>query len=334
LLRKPLSFGLTTAAVFFLLAHSSEGSKNPKEAIRAEGPPILWREPTDIATRNLYYGGGGKVHEPPATLTFIEEDTANASPKFEAVDDAGVHWKVKLGVEAKPETAVSRLVWAAGYFSNEDYFLPEVHVNKLPRLHRGNHFVSAGGTVHNVRLKRHSPGEKKLGTWAWGDNPFKGTREWNGLRVLMALINNWDLKDINNSIYQVGGDRPEQRYMVSDLGASLGTTGLSRTLKGDLRSYEQSKWIDTVTADRIDFNVPSAPPAGYFLVVPIMVQRMDLRWIGRGIPRADARWMGDLLSRLSPAQIRDAFRAAGYSADEIERFSRVIEGRIQELKRL
>ena len=34
-------------------------------------------------------------------------------------------WRVKLGVEARPETVASRLVWAVGYYANEDYFLPE-----------------------------------------------------------------------------------------------------------------------------------------------------------------------------------------------------------------
>ena len=53
--------------------------------------------------------------------------------------------------------------------------------------------------MHNARLKRYLEGEEKNGTWKWKDNPFTGTREFNGLRVMMALINNWDLKDVNNS---------------------------------------------------------------------------------------------------------------------------------------
>jgi hypothetical protein len=61
---------------------------------------------------------------------------------------------------------------------------------------------------------------------------------------------------------------------------------------------------------------------------------MDLRWIGKQVPRADARWMGDLLARLSPEQIRDAFRAAGYSPEETEGFAQVVERRIKELTAL
>jgi hypothetical protein len=49
------------------------------------------------------------------------------------------------------------------------------------------------------------------------------------------------------------------------------------------------------------------------------------------IPRADARWLGQRLSRLSVDQIRDAFRAAGYKPDEIELYTRVVQARIAAL---
>ena len=32
-------------------------------------------------------------------------------------------------------------------------------------------------------------------SWAWNDNPFVGTRELNGLKILMMLLSNWDNKD-------------------------------------------------------------------------------------------------------------------------------------------
>jgi hypothetical protein len=44
--------------------------------------------------------------------------------------------------------------------------------------------------------------------------------------------------------------------------------------------------------------------------------------------------MGDLLARLSPNQIRDAFRAGGYSLQEVEQLSEVVERRISELEGL
>ena len=48
----------------------------------------------------------------------------------------------------------------------------------------------------------------------------------------------------------------------------------------------------------------------------------------KGIPRTDAKWMGDLLGQLSHDQLKDAFRAADYSPEEVEGFTSVLEQRI------
>ena len=306
------------------------------------GTVLFWRDPIDIAWRNLYYGLGGEEDAPKsAVFTFEKEDLKGSNPKFDVRDENGVKWKVKLGEEARPETVASRLVWSVGYFTNEDYFLPSLKVEGLPlHLHRGQKLLAADGMFHDVRLKRSIKGEKKIGEWSWRDDPFSGTREWDGLRVMMALINNWDLKDENNAIYEYSDaqtDLNEHVYMVSDLGGSFGTTGLNRThkiSKGNLRSYSHSKFIRRVTPYYVDFAVPSRP-AMIVLVNPHeFFSRIGLEWIGRNIPRDDARWIGQLLARLSPDQVRDAFRAAGYSPQEVEAFATVIERRIGELTEL
>ena len=66
-----------------------------------------------------------------------------------------------------------------------------------------------------------------------------------------------------------------------------------------------------------------------FLVNPKeYFSRLRLERLGRNVPRADAKWLGQLMARLSPVQIRDAFRAAGYSRDEVDVLYRLIEDRI------
>jgi hypothetical protein len=304
-------------------------------------PIMLWRSATDIAARNLFYGPGGKEHQPHSTFSFIKEDLDGTSPKIVVRDQDGVKWKVKLGAEARPETAASRLVWAVGYFANEDYFLPDLLVSDIPaHLHRGQKLVAPDGSMHNVRLKRYIKGEEKIGNWKWSDNPLSGTRELNGLRVMMALINNWDLTDQNNAIYeenQDGGGTAERIYMVSDLGSSFGTAGLTwplRKARGNLDSYSHSKFIIRATSDHVDFNAPDRD-ALFFLVTPReFLNRLRICWIGKQVLRADAKWMGQLLGQLSPEQIRDAFRAAGYSPQEVEGFTRVVEERIGQLEKL
>jgi hypothetical protein len=44
--------------------------------------------------------------------------------------------------------------------------------------------------------------------------------------------------------------------------------------------------------------------------------------------------VGNQLGRLSPGQLRDAFRAGGYSSQDIEQLSSVVERRIAELKKM
>jgi hypothetical protein len=362
-------FALLLAVVAWNVPISAKAKKGQKEQVPAveltgSAPVVLWRNPTDIATRDLFYGPGGKDHEPRGTFTFVEEDMDGTNPKFVVHDEDGVKWKVKMGNEARPETVASRLVWAAGYTANEDYFVAELHVTGMPaHLRRGQNLVSGDGTVHNVRLKRHLKGEEKAGEWHWRDNPFHGNRDLNGLRVMMALINNWDLKDENNAIYRqkkpakeakeakeaakdgdgaADGAGPadgaaEAVYIVSDLGGSFGPNGIRRTheqSKDNLKAYERSRFITASTGEYVDFGTPGRPtileifnPRQYFM-------RTGLCWIGHRIPRADARWMGQVLAQLSPSQIREAFRAAGYSSAEIEGFTTVVQNRIAQLNKL
>ena len=336
------SFLAAVLVVLPLTAHAKHADKSNRKSNEpaATTSASLWQYPTDIASRDLYYGPGGKEHAPHTTYTFVKEDMSGTNPKFEVRDEDGVKWKVKLGVEARPETVASRLVWAVGYYANEDYFLSTLHVENMPHLRRGQNLVSSDGTMYNVRLKRYLKDEKKVGIWKWRDNPFAQERELNGLRVLMALMNNWDVKDVNNAIYEEKATddvRPELRYEVSDLGASFGTTGRSWThslSKGNLKSYENSKFIRRVTPEYVDFSVPSRPALIYVATPKEFVSRMDLRWVGRHISRTDAKWIGGLLAQLSPDQIRDAFRAAGYPPEQVEGFSAVVEKRITQLNNL
>ena len=99
-------------------------------------------------------GSGGKNHKPGTKFKFIKESSEGTSPKFEVEDEHGAKWKVKLGPEVKSETAATRLVWAVGYFVDDDYYRPQIHVQGLMPLSRGQEFVS-GDTVTDVRLERH-----------------------------------------------------------------------------------------------------------------------------------------------------------------------------------
>jgi hypothetical protein len=293
---------------------------------------VIWHDRGDAAELDLVGGPGGQAHEPGHVLKFIEESETGTSPKFEVEDEHGVRWKVKLGEEARSETAATRLLWAAGYKVDEDYYRPGIRVVGLPRLARGQEFVTDEGIVTGARLERQG-GSEEAATWNWHDNPFVGTREFNGLRVMMALLNNWDLKDVNNRVFDaVAG---VEQYGITDLGATFGRTGniITRS-KGVSKDYVETKFIAKVTATHVDFVMQSRPFLPLVVHVPNYRSRTRMEGIVKRVPLADARWIGDRLGRLSTAQIRDAFRASGFSAADIEAYTQVVVARIRALKDL
>jgi len=269
--------------------------------------PVIWREPTDIKSRDLFYGPGGQDHQPHGKLAFIEEKFNGVNPKFDVRDEDGTRWGVKMGNEAKPETAATRLVWAVGYFTNEDYYLPKLNVGPL-QMARGQELIE-NGKINGVRLKRHNKGEHEIGNWSWDKNPFVGTKELDGLKVMMEVICNVDLKGANQHVYDEDG--AEQHYIAADLGSSFGKCGKTMFYsKGALKDFQSLPLIKNAGPDFVDF------------------------WRFKHIPREHVKWIGGYLAQLSDAQISDAFRAAGFSDAEIQGFTAKVRGKINELNQL
>ena len=284
-------------------------AKDKKHRRAVTGTPVLWVDPGDVSTRDLFYGPGGQAMQPDLSrVTFVREETGGYSKKYRVEDGAGHVWVAKLDKEAQPETAATRLLWAIGYQTEITYLVPEVT-------------IEGKGTFKNVRFEARPKGFKRLENWMWATNPFAGSREFNGLKVMMVLIDNWDIKDTNNRIVHVRNDESgseELRYIISDLGGTFGKTGgvISRS-RNEPQDYAKAKFIKGVKKGMIEFNYHG--------------KRADLF---NGITVEQARWVGELLSRLSDQQINDAFRAANYSPDEISLLSQAFKSRVSELMSL
>lgn len=299
----------------------------------------LWVDPGDMRSRDLKWGLGSAQRAPKRTeYTFIEQDTSGVNPKYLVSDADGVKWKIKIGREAGPEVAATRILWAVGYHTHEDYFVPSLRVSGLPKTIRGRDMVGPDGTLTNARLRRIRTDEKKVGWWKWDESPFASTREFNALRTMMAVLNNWDLKDTNNAVVDnvsASTGRPERMYMASDMGATFGSTSVvwnKQSVKGNAEKYAESKFITSTTADTVSFNV-----TGNFRFNGAFAQYLTRRprvWITHDIPRQDAKWLGELLGRLSPGQLRDAFLTAGYDQEEAGAFASALEKRIAALRAL
>jgi len=296
--------------------------------------PVLWHDPGEISTLNLCDGQGGREGQPVGPFKFESEDLQGTNPKFDVRDAKDTRWRVKLGDEARPEVVASRLLWAVGYFVDDDYLIESATVQGL-RVERGGKWIK-GQAIRNGRFEKRPDHEKKIGIWRWKANPFTGSREFNGLRVMMAVMNNWDLKDVNNAVYS---DKSSSReiFVPSDIGATFGTNGVSLTKersKGDVDTFERSKFIVDKSDKTVNFGTPAAPVPVMVINAKTYMMRHDLEWIGKGIPISDARWIGSLLKQLTHQQLVDAFRAGHFPADESDRYVTVLEQRIQELSGL
>ena len=297
---------------FMPLASEKSSKPDVKSDVKPKpgaGSAVIWREPTDIASRDLFYGPGGKDRLPRGKLKFIKEDTNGVNPKFNVVDEGGTKWGIKFGDEAKPETAATRLVWAVGYFTNEDYYLADLDVGLLwQKMTRGKNVIR-DEKLEGARFKRHNTGERAIADWSWDSNPFVGTRELDGLKIMMEIICNVDLKSSNQHVYTT--PEGERRYIAADLGSSFGKAGKTRFYtKGKLKDFQSLPLIKSAGPDYIDF------------------------WRFTHIPRAHAKWIAGYLAQLSDQQISDAFRAAHFSPEEVEGFSKKVREKINELQQL
>jgi hypothetical protein len=340
-LRKSLFLSLILMASLApsALAQTSKDSKASK-APKPVGTPVLWRDPGDISTLNLRHGPGSEEMAPQAPFTFVSESKVGASPKFKVKDARGVTWSVKMGPEAKAETVATRLVWAMGYFADEAYHYDQIEVQNLPRLTRGQEFQS-GKIVRDVRMEPRRVGESRGAIWDWLQNPFLGQREFNGLKVLMVLVANYDTRLDNNQIYTVKNPETgafEARYVVTDIGATFGKVGGmgGGRSKNVLEDFRSSKFIESVEGGMVNFDYHTKPKGAGGAFASLFgggyaKRQANKEKAMRSIPVEDVRWIGARLARLSDEQLRDAFRAAHYDNSTMEGFVKTLRERINKL---
>ena len=241
-------------------------------------------------------------------IEFIKEEKGGYSKKYRVRDGSGREWVAKIGKEAQSETSAVRLLWGLGYVTEVNYLVPRVT-------------IPGKGTFTNVRFVARPDNWKRGDEWKWKKNPFVGTPEFQGLKIMMALVNNWDLKDSNNEMIELRGNNGnELRYIISDLGATFGHASTTPLFWRFTRSrnsptnYAKSDFLEKVKGDRIVLHFGGKN-----------------RGLMKDISIQDAQWIGSLLSQLTDRQLSDAFRAANYTPDQINLLVREVRERTSEL---
>jgi hypothetical protein len=308
---------LVAAAAVSLASCSIAGMKRPV-AQAAPPPPgaSMWVEPTDLAQRDLYHGpwGAENAPDPRGVYTLVERKHTGVNLGMTVVDARGREWSVKqpypggLDSEAPVEVTLSRLLSAVGYRQPPVYYLPAFYLKDDWGTH-----TEVGG---RFRLKQETL--KDVGTWNWADNPFVGTKPYQGLIVMLMMFNSTDLKNSNNTLYEHRtGDLVEHWYVTRDIGSALGDTKRLTPRKNDPDTFERHPFILGVSNGYVEFAYDS----------------WYKNLVRDRITPDEVAWASNLLGRLSDQQWRDAFRAGGHQPEAASRFIKKLREKVEQGQR-
>jgi hypothetical protein len=266
----------------------------------------LWIEPGD-APRDLFWGIGGEERAPDrnAVYTMKTRDDSGFSASYDVTGPDGLEWSAKIGPEAQTEVVISRILWGLGYHQPPIYYLPSWTVD-----------LGHGETKREseARFRPKLPQLKHLAEyWHWADNQFLGAREFRGLLVAMLMLNSTDLKDDNNSIYELPQpwDGATRWFLVRDVGAALGETGKLYPRRNWLEGFEKHAFLTEVAEQRVRFDYDGRHRELLTMIAP-----------------DDIRWAAERMGRLTDQQWRDAFRAGNYNDADAGRYIARIKEKI------
>jgi hypothetical protein len=295
---------------------------------------VIWRDPGPAESLDLAAGPGGRDGMPAPPFQFVEEHGSGSFPCVSVRDVRGRVWRVKWGDEVHTEAFGARFAWAAGYFAEVNYFVPSGRIEGAGVLQRAGECIAQDGAFQNGRFELDEPGVVKHfdeHSWAWNDNPFVGTRELNGLKIVMMLLSNWDNKDVrdvargsNTAIfeYQMQRDVREARYLIIDWGAALGTWGSNVLSRGrwDCEAYaaQSGEFVLGADGDRVLWGYKGQRTADAVADISI----------------GDVRWLYQYVGGLTDEQIAAGLRASGGTESDIAGFTKALRTRLDQLRAL
>lgn len=299
----------------FALALSSLSARNQ----------VLWRDPGRVENLDFSVGPGGPHGDPKPPFTFIKEDLKGAYPKVIVHDARGRKWQVKFGREVHSEPFASRVAWAAGYLIEPNYFVPSGKILNVQQLGRAAKHITQGGEFENARFQLRDPKYKFSDeyNWSWTNNPFIGTPQLNGLKIVMMLVSNWDNKDardqdegINTAIFE---HRGRYIYAFTDWGGSMGRWGgVSRRSVWNCEGFTEDgrQFARGIHDGKIDWGYTGRHNKSFIDDIRVSHVQWILRYVGR----------------IRDAQFAAGLKASGATPDEVDCFTRELRRRINRLR--
>jgi hypothetical protein len=262
---------------------------------------------------------------------FLREHLSGSQPCVAVRDARKRLWRVKWGYEARPEAFAVRVAWALGYFAEVTHFMPAGTIEGAKGLSRARSRIADDGAFTEARFELEDPDVRMLfdeHSWSWDDNPFVGTAQLNGLKIVNMLLSNWDTKDrrdvsrgSNTAIFEhrISPWTREARYLISDWGGAMGKWGSNVVSRGrwDVDGFEAqtSAFVTGVVDGWVNFGYVGQRTAE----------------IARGISVEHARWFCRHACRLTEPALRDALLVCGATDDEAARFARALIARITQI---
>jgi hypothetical protein len=294
---------------------------------------VIWRDPGAVAQLDMIGGPGGTTGAPVAPFRFVREHTTGSQPCVSVTDARDRLWRVKWGDEVRAENVAVRLAWACGYYAETTHFVANGTVEGAEQLERARNCINEDGSFANARFELEDPAVRKMfeeHSWAWNDNPFLGTPELHGLKIIVMLLSNWDTKDrrdvargSNTAIFEhrVSRHRREARYLITDWGGSMGRWGSNIVTRGrwDPAGFEGQtpQFVAGTDQGTVSFGYTGQRTAD----------------VATGIRTSDVAWLFQYLGQITDRQLLNALTASGASDDEAQVFARALRERILQLGR-
>ena len=290
----------------------------------------IWREPKVAEAVELRFGPGGAENVPTPPFRFLEEHFTGSQPCVGVRDGRDRLWRVKWGHEAKPEAFAVRVAAACGYFAEVTHYVASGTITGFKDLARARQNIGADGSFEDARFELEDRNVRMLfneHSWAWNDNPFVGTRQLAGLKIVNMLLSNWDTKDrrdvargSNTAIFEVRSRwGREARYLVTDWGGAMGRWGSNIVSRGrwDPAGFEAQTphFVTDVRDGYVNF--------GY--------QGQRTSEIARGITVDDVEWFYRYARHMTEPALRQALIVCGATHDEADVFARSLVERIRQL---
>jgi len=311
--------------------HSLSKQQTSRTGRKVSGVQRIWKDPGAVEKLDFVGGPAGRFRAPRPPFRFVEEDLEGSTPKIKVTDARNHTWVIKWGPEVNAEVFATRMAWASGYFVDATYFVQSGVILGVRDLKRAKSVVAPDGRFTDARFELRDKNARflKNNNWTWHNNPFVGTRELNGLKVIMMLTSNWDNKDArdqdrgpNTGILEYRmKDCVELRYLITDWGGSMGRWG---------KVFTREKWdCEGFTGQTPDFikGIKDGEIKWGYIAQHSSDTKSDIRI-------SDVKWLLRYVGRITDRQIKTGLAASGATAAENHCFARAIRNRIEQTKRV